>query len=62
MTVPNAKGLISECGKASSLPQYDVSYFASKHRLSIAKARQIMDRAGESRRRADAIAEREKNR
>jgi hypothetical protein len=40
--------------------QYEVSYFARKHRISAADARSILQRAGRSRQRANELAEPEK--
>ena len=42
--------------------QYEVSYFARKHRLSAAEARAILQEAGRSRARANSLAEANRNR
>lgn len=42
--------------------QYEVAYFARKHRLSAADAREILQRAGRSRHKANELAEAEKGR
>ena len=42
--------------------QYEVSYFAKKHRLSMADARSVLQRAGSSREKANALAEKERGR
>lgn len=42
--------------------QYEVAYFARKHRISAAEARGILQRAGRSREQANALAETEKRR
>ena len=42
--------------------QYEVSYFARKHRISAADAREILQKAGRSRDKANALAEAEKKR
>lgn len=40
----------------ASEEQYEVSYFAKKHGITAAKAREILERAGPSRRKADELA------
>lgn len=45
---------------ARELPQYDIAAFAQKHGISAAKAKDILDRAGDSRETADLIAKRNK--
>ena len=45
---------------AKVLPQYDIAMFAQKHGISAAKAKDILDRAGDSRETADTIAKRSK--
>jgi hypothetical protein len=40
--------------------QYEVAYFARKHRLSAADARAILQRAGRSRDKANELADKEK--
>ncbi len=42
------------------LPQYDIAMFAQKHGISAAKAKDILDSAGDSRETADLIAKRAK--
>lgn len=42
--------------------QYEVSYFAKKHRLSAADARAILQEAGRSREKANALADERKKR
>lgn len=42
--------------------QYEVSYFARKHRISAADARGILQRAGRSRDKANELAAAEKRR
>jgi hypothetical protein len=42
--------------KVNSEEPYEVSYFAQKHGLSASKAREILDKAGPSRRVADEMA------
>jgi uncharacterized protein DUF3606 len=42
--------------------QYEVRYFAQKHRISAADAREILQRAGRSREKANALAEAGKKR
>lgn len=37
--------------------QYELAYFAKKHKISTERARNILDRAGRSREKADALAE-----
>ncbi len=37
--------------------QYEVAYFARKHRMSAADAREILQRAGRSREKANELAE-----
>lgn len=41
----------------ASKQQYEVSYFARKHRISAADAREILQRAGRSREKANEAAE-----
>lgn len=41
---------------AKPLPQYDIASFAQKHGISAAKARDILERAGDSRETADLMA------
>ena len=41
----------------ASEEQYEVAYFARKHGISADKAKEILDRAGRSREKADALAE-----
>jgi hypothetical protein len=41
----------------ASEEQYELAYFAQKHGISAAEAREILDRAGRSREKADALAE-----
>ena len=45
---------------AKELPQYDIAAFCQKHGISAAKAKDILDRAGDSRETADLIAKRNK--
>jgi len=45
---------------AKELPQYDIAMFCQKHGISAAKAKDILDRAGNSRETADLIAKRAK--
>lgn len=40
----------------ASKQQYEVAYFARKHRISAAEAREILQRAGRSRERANELA------
>jgi hypothetical protein len=40
--------------------QYEVSYFAKKHRINAADARSILQRAGRSRQKANELAAAEK--
>ncbi|RYE08273.1 MAG: DUF3606 domain-containing protein [Hyphomicrobiales bacterium] len=40
--------------------QYEVVYFAKKHRITAADARGILQRAGRSREKANALAEADK--
>jgi hypothetical protein len=44
----------------ASKEQYEVKYFASKHRISAADARAILQRAGRSREKANELADSEK--
>lgn len=46
----------------ASTQQYEVSYFAKKHRMSQADARSVLQRAGLSREKANELAEQEKKR
>ena len=46
--------------KVNSQEQYEVAYFAQKHGLSTARAREILDQAGPSRKAADEAAQRNK--
>jgi hypothetical protein len=46
----------------ASKQQYEVSYFAKKHRLTAADARAILQQAGRSREKANALAEAQKKR
>jgi hypothetical protein len=46
----------------ASRQQYEVSYFARKHRISAADAREILQRAGRSREKANELAEASKKR
>jgi len=46
--------------RAKELPQYDIASFAQKHGISAAKARDILEKAGDSRETADLIAKRAK--
>ena len=46
----------------ASEEQYEVAYFAKKHGISAEKARNILDRAGRSREKADELANTEKGR
>jgi hypothetical protein len=43
-----------------SLPQYPVPYFADKHGISQHRAKDILGRAGDSRRLADELAKAER--
>lgn len=42
--------------------QYEVAYFARKHRISAADAREILQKAGRSRQKANELAEAGKKR
>ena len=42
--------------------QYEVAYFAKKHRISAADAREILQRASRSREKANALADAGKKR
>jgi hypothetical protein len=42
--------------KVNAEEQYEVAYFAQKHGFSASKAREILERAGPSRKAADAAA------
>jgi hypothetical protein len=42
--------------------QYEVSYFARKHKISAADARSILQRAGRSREKANQLAQAERSR
>jgi len=42
--------------------QYEVAYFARKHRISAADARSILQRAGRSREKANELAQADKGR
>lgn len=44
----------------ASEQQYEVSYFARKHRITAADARAILQRAGRSREKANELAEKER--
>jgi hypothetical protein len=44
--------------QVSGEEQYEVAYFAQKHGISAAQAREIIDLAGNSREKADAAVER----
>ncbi len=41
----------------ASRQNYEVSYFAKKHRISAAEAREILQQAGRSREKANELAE-----
>lgn len=43
----------------ASEEQYEVAYFAKKHSISTSQAKAILERAGRSREKADALAESE---
>jgi hypothetical protein len=45
---------------ARELPQYDIAAFCQKHGISAAKARDILEKAGDSRETADVLAKRSK--
>jgi len=45
---------------SKDLPQYDIASFAQKHGISAAKARDILEKAGDSRETADLMAKRSK--
>lgn len=47
-----------ESARVSAEEQYEVSYFAEKHGIRAAKAREIIELAGNSRAKADAAVER----
>ncbi len=46
----------------ASKQQYEVAYFARKHRMSAADAREILQKAGRSREKANELAENGKKR
>lgn len=46
--------------KVNAEQQYEVAYFAKKHGLTASQARDILDRAGPSRKAADEAAARSK--
>lgn len=46
----------------ASKQQYEVAYFAHKHRISAADAREILQKAGRSREKANELAEASKKR
>ena len=46
----------------ASKQQYEVAYFAKKHRISAADARAILQQAGRSREKANELAEASKKR
>lgn len=41
----------------ASEQQYEVAYFAKKHRISAAEAREVLQQAGRSRQKANELAE-----
>jgi hypothetical protein len=44
----------------ASKEQYEVAYFAQKHRITAADAREVLQRAGRSREKANELAEADK--
>jgi hypothetical protein len=48
--------------RISATQQYEVKYFASKHRISAAEAREIIQKAGSSREKANELAKAMKGR